>query len=392
MNNLPKSALHNIIHGDLIEELDKGKIDVVLHIANCMCVMGSGFAKSISSLYPEVLAVDKTTGKGDKSKLGTCSMVTIVTPNGHNVTIVNMYAQYKYGRNDVHLDMVALHSCLEVVNTKFPKRRIAMPRIGAGTAGGNWYEIANTIHTVLCGMDYLIYIYMAVEVVNMNTTKSTFNTVRCDRRTVFGNPYPLPKFTRNESCDKHWVYMVDKLYCRPNKHYIRAMASLYESAKAGGLKLSCHCAPKRCHCEDIRRILYIKFHARVIVAGGRDFNSPALLNTVLTDKLSRFEHAMIISGLAEGADTLGLEYAKTNGIPYKEFPAKWDDVEGKPSKEIRVNKAGKEYWVMAGYARNLEMSKHANVLIAFWDGLSKGTKNMIEQARKDKLLVFVIRY
>jgi len=36
------------------------------------------------------------------------------------------------------------------------------------------------------------------------------------------------------------------------------------------------------------------------------------------------------------------------------------------------------------------MAKYANVLIAFWDGKSKGTKHMIDLAKKYKLVVKVI--
>lgn len=38
------------------------------------------------------------------------------------------------------------------------------------------------------------------------------------------------------------------------------------------------------------------------------------------------------------------------------------------------------------------MAQYANHLIAFWDGESKGTKNMIDEATKQGLLVDVIKY
>lgn len=52
----------------------------------------------------------------------------------------------------------------------------------------------------------------------------------------------------------------------------------------------------------------------------------------------------------------------------------------------------------AGYVRNVEMAKFAiennsvGVLIAFWDGKSKGTKRMIEQAAKYGLKVYAVNF
>jgi hypothetical protein len=44
----------------------------------------------------------------------------------------------------------------------------------------------------------------------------------------------------------------------------------------------------------------------------------------------------------------------------------------------------------AGYIRNDEMAQYADMLIAFWDGTSKGTKHMIDLANKRGIKVVVI--
>lgn len=59
----------------------------------------------------------------------------------------------------------------------------------------------------------------------------------------------------------------------------------------------------------------------------------------------------------------------------KRFPAKW-----------------KEYGKAAGFVRNSEMADYSDMLIAFWDGKSKGTKNMIDNAKKKKVKVKVVKY
>lgn len=130
---------------------------------------------------------------------------------------------------------------------------------------------------------------------------------------------------------------------------------------------------------------------RVIIAGGRDFNDFALLESnlhkifkQLSDEKLMSEYINeanieIVCGKARGADTLGEQFAKTYNIPIKYFPADWDT-----------------YGKSAGYRRNTEMANYAKedngVLIAFWDGKSKGTKHMIDTAKTRGIKVFVVNY
>jgi len=46
----------------------------------------------------------------------------------------------------------------------------------------------------------------------------------------------------------------------------------------------------------------------------------------------------------------------------------------------------------AGFIRNAEMAEYADALIAFWDGRSKGTKHMIDLAKKHGLKVKIQFY
>lgn len=118
---------------------------------------------------------------------------------------------------------------------------------------------------------------------------------------------------------------------------------------------------------------------RVIIAGGREFNDYEILKDAMvsTGLWARRKDTPleIVSGKARGADTLGEIFAKKNHIPVAEFPANWD-------------KHGKS----AGYKRNTQMAQNADVLLAFWDGESVGTKHMIDIAKAKCLEVFVIRY
>jgi hypothetical protein len=102
---------------------------------------------------------------------------------------------------------------------------------------------------------------------------------------------------------------------------------------------------------------------KVIVAGSRSFNDVPLLYQTLDRLLQKnveIASAEIVSGRAKGADQLGEMYAAENNISLKLFPADWDT-------------HGKK----AGILRNTQMAEYADILIAFWDGKSRGTKHMI---------------
>ena len=126
---------------------------------------------------------------------------------------------------------------------------------------------------------------------------------------------------------------------------------------------------------------------RIITAGSRDFNNYDLLKTTVENIIiyeiepGGISNIKIISGTARGADRLGEQFAKQFHYDVVRFPANWD----------RFGKS-------AGYIRNEEMAKYAvedgnrGVLVAFWDGESRGTKHMIDLANKHGLEVHVVKY
>ncbi|EHG33254.1 SLOG family protein [Enterocloster clostridioformis] len=127
---------------------------------------------------------------------------------------------------------------------------------------------------------------------------------------------------------------------------------------------------------------------RIIVAGGRDFNDfPLLMNkcigiiATVTKEDNTIDKIRIVSGSARGADKLGEQYAQIAHYDVSRFPAAWDI-----------------YGKSAGYRRNADMAKFASeegnigILIAFWDGKSRGTKHMIDLAKRYGLDVYVVNY
>ena len=127
--------------------------------------------------------------------------------------------------------------------------------------------------------------------------------------------------------------------------------------------------------------LFGKDQARIIVAGGRDFTDYALLSETLDVILKRYtlREVQIVSGCCRGADALGERYARAHGIPVVRFPADWQAY-GKAAGPIRNRK-------MAEYA-----SEGEGILVAFWDGKSRGTASMIRLAEKYELQIKTITY
>lgn len=111
---------------------------------------------------------------------------------------------------------------------------------------------------------------------------------------------------------------------------------------------------------------------RVIIAGGRNCNDYTAVLAAIS--ASEFAVETVISGGARGVDALGERYARQNKKPIVRFCADW-------AKHGRA----------AGPLRNRVMAENADALVAVWDGVSAGTKHMIETARKMGLPTYVHR-
>jgi hypothetical protein len=112
---------------------------------------------------------------------------------------------------------------------------------------------------------------------------------------------------------------------------------------------------------------------KVIIAGPRYKDSIVKIPyddymlIVSAVKKSGFQITEVVCGMAIGVDRLGSEWAVNNNIPIKEMPANWD----------RDKKA-------AGPIRNRAMAEYADSAIIIWNGISTGSKNMIDEMIRAK--------
>src|ERR1019366_3739515 len=97
---------------------------------------------------------------------------------------------------------------------------------------------------------------------------------------------------------------------------------------------------------------------KIAIVGSRDYPHPekvrALINNLPAD-------TVVISGGARGVDTWAEQAARARGLEVIIFPALWH-----------------AYGKRAGFIRNRQIVESADKVVAFWDGLSKGTKMSID--------------
>ena len=113
--------------------------------------------------------------------------------------------------------------------------------------------------------------------------------------------------------------------------------------------------------------------SRAAVVGSRTFDNYSFLEAILNTIRLRFTLITeIISGGAKGADSLAETYARRCNLKITVYKPDWD-----------------KYGKGAGFIRNASIVEEADMVIAFWDGKSKGTKDTIDKALKAKKNTFV---
>lgn len=115
---------------------------------------------------------------------------------------------------------------------------------------------------------------------------------------------------------------------------------------------------------------------KTIIAGSRHVESYTAIEMAvwLARQRKGIRPSEVVSGCQRGADKLGEAWAARNGLPVKRFPADWDS-----------------FGPGAGPIRNEAMAKYGDALIAIWDGISQGTRDMIDRAKQRGLIVYVYR-
>ena len=118
--------------GNLLDLAEAGEFDIVVQGCNCFNTMGGGIAREIRERYPMAALVDNETLKGDYRKLG--NWTTAFTGK---FLIVNAYTQYNMSQGNDVFEYTAFQLILEKLTFAYPGKRIGLPYIGMGLAGGD---------------------------------------------------------------------------------------------------------------------------------------------------------------------------------------------------------------------------------------------------------------
>ena len=115
---------------------------------------------------------------------------------------------------------------------------------------------------------------------------------------------------------------------------------------------------------------------KIVVGGCRGFNDYESFCISMNKLMLKYppDDTVIISGHCSGVDMMGERFAAEKSYKIMIFEADW-----------------KRYGRAAGPIRNKLMVKNADMVIAFWDGHSRGTKSLIGLTEKMGKPIEIIR-
>ena len=128
------------VQGDLLVSKERH----IAHGCNCSGGFGSGFAKQVATLYPDVRTAYLYRHGTRGWKLGETQILGVGDGSGRE--IANCATQERYGKPDEgpYVSYPAIRQVMRDLVGSWPGG-FAIPKIGAGLAGGNWDIIAGII-------------------------------------------------------------------------------------------------------------------------------------------------------------------------------------------------------------------------------------------------------
>lgn len=122
---------------------------------------------------------------------------------------------------------------------------------------------------------------------------------------------------------------------------------------------------------------------RVIVASSRGYVDYDHFSLTIFAYLKEFELdkkdvCFIIGDAPAGSDVLTDRFCREHDFKWAVFAPKWDDVEVEGA-VVKYTHQGRAYNALARYWQNEEMAEVGTRLITFYDGVSSGTRDMMDR-------------
>ena|SRR6056297_2913304 len=111
------------------------------------------------------------------------------------------------------------------------------------------------------------------------------------------------------------------------------------------------------------------------IIGSRSFNDYNKAKKVFKNFFQQHTKIIVSGDCPSGGDLMGKKLAEEFDIEYEGYPADWD-----------------QYSKSAGFIRNGKIVDNSDMILAFYDGVSKGTLDTLNKAKQKKRSVFVIYY
>jgi O-acetyl-ADP-ribose deacetylase (regulator of RNase III) len=130
--------------------------EIIAHGVNCRNAFGSGVASTVSRIYPKAKSMYHEKYDEEGWRLGDVQFVL----QNNDKYIANCATQDNFGYSGhCNADYPAMRVCMEKIKA-FAKHKglsIAMPKIGAGLAGGDWNIIEKILEQTFVDYDVTVY-------------------------------------------------------------------------------------------------------------------------------------------------------------------------------------------------------------------------------------------
>jgi hypothetical protein len=140
----------------------------------------------------------------------------------------------------------------------------------------------------------------------------------------------------------------------------------------------------------------------IAIIGSRGFGDNDQVVRFVAKLAAKYPDCRVVSGAAKGPDSYGALAARNHGLSTLEYiPTRlesgrfgitcWSrNADGSTREKFLLGTLYHSYGA-AAYARNEMIVKAARVVVAFWDGESRGTKNSLDIARAFNRQSFVYK-
>jgi O-acetyl-ADP-ribose deacetylase (regulator of RNase III) len=142
--------------GDLVQMASERRFDVIGHGCNCLHRNDAGISLAIAQRFPAAELADLATPFKDPAKLGTYSQAHIPELG---LTVLNIYTQFKKAGPKPKIRYEALEQACRSIAVEFKGKRMGLPTIGAGLAGGDWLIIKEILGRELSPVELTVVVF-----------------------------------------------------------------------------------------------------------------------------------------------------------------------------------------------------------------------------------------